>query len=78
MTHSNASCECSGYNTPNGKIVHTKWQGWEFAHWFSERIAPFLPKNEGMSDSLKKKSDSLIRSFLVRDLSDSLMIAHFL
>ena len=29
-------------------------QGWEFAHWFSERIARFLPKNERMSDLLKK------------------------
>ena len=30
-------------------------QGWEFAHWFSERITRFLRKNERMSDSLKKK-----------------------
>ena len=45
-------------------------QGWEFAHLIS--------KNEGMSDTLKKISDSLIRSFLVSDLSDSLTIAHFL
>ena len=29
-------------------------QGWEFAHRFSERIARFLPKNERMSDLLKK------------------------
>ena len=27
-------------------------QGWEFAHYISERIARFLPKNERMSDSL--------------------------
>ncbi len=47
-------------------------QGWEFAHRFSERIARFLRKNERMSDSLKKTSDSLIRSFLVSDLSNSL------
>ena len=53
-------------------------QGWQIAHRFSERIARFLPKNERMSDSLKKTSDSLIRSFLVCDLSDSLTIAHFL
>ena len=53
-------------------------QGWEFAHRFSKRIACFLPKNEKMSDSLKKMSDSLIRSFLVSALSDSLTIAHFL
>ena len=53
-------------------------QGWEFAHWFSEGIARFLPKNEQMSDLLKKTSDSLLRSFLVSDLFDSLTIAHFL
>ena len=53
-------------------------QGWEFAHRFFERIARFLPKNEQMSYLLKKMSDSLIRSFLVSDLSDSLTIAHFL
>ena len=53
-------------------------QGWEFAHRFSERIARFLPKNERMSDSLKKMSDSLICSFLVSNLSNSLTIAHFL
>ena len=53
-------------------------QGWEFAHRFSEQITRFLPKNVGMSDSLKKMSDSLIRSFLVSDLSDSLTMAHFL
>ena len=44
----------------------------------SEQIARFLPKNEQMSDSLKKMSDSLIRSFLVSDLSNLLTIAHFL
>ena len=53
-------------------------QGWEFAHLISERITHFLSKNERMSDSLKKMSDSLIRSFLVSDLSDLLTIAHFL
>ena len=47
-------------------------QGWDFAHRFSERIARFLPKNEQMSDLLKKTSNSLIRSFLVSDLTDSL------
>ena len=45
-------------------------QGWEFAHRFSERIGRFLPKNERMSDSLKKRA---IRSFLVSDLSDERM-----
>ena len=53
-------------------------QGWEFAHLISEQITSFLSKNERMSDLLKKMSDSLIRSFLVSDLSDLLMIAHFL
>ena len=52
-------------------------QGWEFAHRFSERIARFLPKNERMSDLLKKMSDSLIQSFLVSDLSDSLTLLIF-
>ena len=52
--------------------------GWEFAHWVSEQIARFLRKNEQMSDSLKKTSNLLICSFLVRDLSDWLTIAHFL
>ena len=41
-------------------IFHRNIQGWEFAHRFSERIARFLPKNEQMSDSLQKMSDSLI------------------
>ena len=45
---------------------------------FSKQIARFLPKNERMSDSLKRTSDSLIGSFLVSDLSDSLMTTHFL
>ena len=53
-------------------------QGWEFAHRFSKQIACFLPKNEWMSNLLKKTSDSLICSFLVRDLINSLTIAHFL
>ena len=55
-------------------------QGWQLAHWFSEQIAHFLSINELMSDSLKKMSnllkkmsDWLIRSFLVSDLSDSLL-----
>ena len=59
-------------------IKMTVTQGWEFAHRFSERIARFLPKNERMSDLLKKMRDSLICSFLVSDLRDSLTIAHFL
>ena len=54
-----------------------KGQGWEFAHKFSERIARFLQKNERMSNSLKKTGNSLIRSFLVSDLSDSLTLLMF-
>ena len=54
------------------------FQGWEFAHLISERIARLLSKNERMSNLLKKMSDSLIPSFLVSDLSDLLAIAHFL
>ena len=53
-------------------------QGWEVAQLISKRIASFLSKNKRMNDSLKKISDSLIRLFLVSDLSDSLTIAHFL
>ena len=53
-------------------------QGCEFAHLISERMARFLPKNERMSNSLEKKRDSLICSFLVSNLSDLLMISHFL
>ena len=60
----------------------------QFAHRFSERIARFLLKNVQMSDSLKKTSHSLIFgerpeqfahgcSFLVSDLSKSLIVAHF-
>ena len=51
-----------------GKIVEgvvEGWQGWECAHMISELIARFLSKNEQMTDSLKKMSNSLIRSFLV-------------
>ena len=64
------------------------YQGWEFAHWFSERIACILPKNLQMSNLLKKMSDSLIfgegpeqfthdRSFPLYDLSKLLMVDHF-
>ena len=34
----------------------TIYQGWEFAHRISERIARFLPKNEQISDLLKKRA----------------------
>ena len=56
-------CPRQGMMLPN--------QGWEFAHLTYKQIARFLSKNERMSDSL-------IPSFLVSDLSDSLTIAHFL
>ena len=75
---------------PQPSCCDLQWfyQGWEFAHWFSERIACFLPKNEQIRDFLKKISNSLIfgerperfahdRSFSLSDLSKSLMVAHF-
>ena len=31
---------------PCAQVRIMQFQGWEFAHWFSERIARFLPKNE--------------------------------
>ena len=52
--------------------------GLGIAHLISEGITRFLSKNERMSNLLKKMSDSLIPSFLVSDLSDSLTIAYFL
>ena len=77
-----------GWGDGGGEIGVGKWgwgdgggpmgQGWEFAHLISEGITRFLSKNEQMSDFLKKMSDSLVRTFLVSDLSDSLTIAHFL
>ena len=65
--------ETRKYKTFNTFLVHSR-QGWEFAHLISERIASFLSKNEQMSDSLKKMSDSLIRSFLVSEMSDLLTL----
>ena len=67
------------------------FQGWEFAHLFSKRIARFLPKKEQMSDSLKKNEQfthSLIfgelperfahdRSFPLSNVSELLMVANF-
>ena len=53
----------------------------EFTHRFSERITRFLffakelANNELMSDLLKKTSDSLIYSFIMSDLSESLTFA---
>ena len=41
-----------------GAICNVFYQGWEFAHLISEWIACFLSKNELMSDSLKKMSNS--------------------
>ena len=53
-------------------VAMNKFQGWEFAHLISERIAAFFLKNERMRDSLNKMSDSLIHSFLVSEMSDLL------
>ena len=53
-------------------------QGWDFAHLISERIARFLSKNELMSDSLKKMSESLIRSIYGERNERFAHIAHFL
>ena len=41
-------------------------------------MSKFCKKIEQIRSSLKKLSDSLIRSFMMSDLSDSLMVAHFL
>ena len=71
MEDEGACCPFSD-NTYSLGLIHEKNQGWEFAHLISERIARFLYKNEQMSDSLKKMSDSLLRSFLVSKMSDSL------
>ena len=66
-------------------------QGWEFAHRFSERIACFLRKNE-LNERFAQKNHQFAQSFifverpeqfvlnpsfLVSNLSDSLMVAHF-
>ena len=70
------------------EVKKQKMQGWEFAHQILEQIACFLPKNEQMSDSLKKTSNLHIfgeppegfahdRSFPLSDLSESIMVAHF-
>ena len=66
----------------------SKLQGWEFAHWFSEGITRFLRKTDQISNFLKKTSNLLIFgewperfaygcSFLVKDVSELLMVAHF-
>ncbi len=63
-------------------------QGWEFTRRFSEQITCFLPKNEQMSDSLKKiwrfthllvfgERFSHHGSFPLSNLSESLMVAPF-
>ena len=65
-------------------------QGWEFAHRFSERIAHFLRKMSKLAIRSKNEqfAQSLIfgerpegfahgRSFLVNNLNESLMVAHF-
>ena len=61
------------------------WQGWEFPHRFSERIAPFLPKNEQIAQKNEQFTHSLIygerfahdRSFPLSNVSELLMVAHF-
>ena len=52
----------------------TLYQGWEFAHRFSERIACFLRKKGANERFAQKKR--VIRSFLVSSLSD-LLTSHF-
>ena len=61
--------------------VNSKYQGWEFAHRFSEGIARFLPKNERFTHSLifgeRPERFAHDRSFPLSDLSESLMVAYF-
>ena len=70
-------------------FLHTRMQrkqGWEFTHWFPERIARFLRKNEQMSDLFKKTSD-LLKKQAIRPFAHFLwatwairhlpMVAHF-
>ena len=57
-----------------------KLQGYEFAHRFSERITRFFVKKWANKRFVKKNKQfahSLICSFLVSDLSESLLVAHF-
>ena len=51
-------------------------QGWKLAHRFSKRITRFWLKNERMSNSLKKMSNSLIRSGRSPKVSDHERFAH--
>ena len=53
------------------------FQGRDFAHRFSERIARFFAKKWANEWFAQKMSDLLICSFLVSDLTDLLMVAHF-
>ena len=64
------------------------FQGWEFAHLISERIARFLSKNERFAQKNERFTHSLIfgeqperfahdRSFPLSDLSELLMVPHF-
>ena len=66
----------TGYETKKIIISSTKMRKIRVGNslMFSERITRFLQKNEGMSESLKKRA---ICSFLVSSLSESLMYAHF-
>ena len=65
------------------RVIGTKkqrvnsWAG-NFLICFPRESLVFCPKMSLSAIRSKKMSDSLIRSFLVSDLSDLLMIAHFL
>ena len=75
----------------HSRACATFFQGWEFAHRFSERIAHFFAKkitNERFAQKNERFAHLLIFgeqperfahccSFLVSDRSESLMVAHF-
>ena len=58
---------------PSPKPVTTEIQSWEFAQRFSERIVRFCEKTSQWAIRLKKRAICSHRSFLVSDLSDSLI-----
>ena len=72
-----AHCFLDGLGSFNCEIAVICRAGNSLISFLNESCV-FCLKNERMSDSLKKMSNSLIRSFLVSYLSDSLTIAHFL
>ena len=59
------------YSNPRGCDIR------KCAKCLSRNIQQSICNSHKMSDSLKKTSDSLIRSFLVSEMSNSLMDAHF-